>query len=66
MVIVDDQAASPIDVASSSLHDSVANLRATLQLPSLEAVFAALVAEENVDARSRGLVDAMKAGIAPE
>ena len=42
-------------------HDSVANLRATLQLPSLDAVFAALVVEENVDERSRGLVAAMKA-----
>ena len=42
-------------------HDSVANLRATLQLPSLDAVFASLVQEENVDERSRGLVTAMKA-----
>src|SRR6185295_13581144 len=42
-------------------HDSVANLRATLQLPSLDAVFAALVVEEHVDARSQGLVAAMKA-----
>ena len=42
-------------------HDSVANLRATLQLPSLDAVFASLVEEENVDERSRGLVTAMKA-----
>lgn len=42
-------------------HDSVTNLRATLQLPSLDAVFAALVAEEDVDERSRGLVAAMKA-----
>ena len=42
-------------------HDSVANLRATLQLPSLDAVFAALVAEENVEARTQGLVAAMKA-----
>jgi ABC-2 type transport system ATP-binding protein len=42
-------------------HDSVANLRATLQLPSLDAVFAALVAEENVEERTRGLVAAMKA-----
>ena len=41
--------------------DSVANLRATLQLPSLDAVFAALVVEENVDERSRGLVAAMQA-----
>src|SRR6267378_7346686 len=37
-------------------HDSVANLRATLQLPSLDAVFAAIVVEENVDERSQGLV----------
>ena len=36
-------------------------LRATLQLPSLDAVFAALVAEENVEERTRGLVAAMKA-----
>ena len=42
-------------------HDSVANLRATLVLPSLDAVFAALVTEENVDERSQGLVAAMKA-----
>jgi|SRR5262245_7848131 len=41
-------------------HDSVANLRATLQLPSLDAVFAALVVEENVEARSQALVAAMK------
>jgi ABC-2 type transport system ATP-binding protein len=42
-------------------HDSVANLRATLQLPSLDAVFTALVAEENIEERTRGLVAAMKA-----
>ena len=42
-------------------HDSVANLRTTLQLPSLDAVFAALTAEENVEARSRAMVAAMKA-----
>ena len=40
-------------------HDSVANLRATLQLPSLDAVFAALVAEDDVDERTRRLVAAM-------
>ena len=40
-------------------HDSVANLRATLQLPSLDAVFAALVAEEDLGERTRGLVAAM-------
>ena len=42
-------------------HDSVANLRATLELPSLDAVFASLVAEDNVDDRSRRLIAAMKA-----
>ena len=42
-------------------HDSVANLRATLQLPSLDAVFAALVSEENVGARTDGLLEAMHA-----
>lgn len=42
-------------------HDSVANLRSTLRLPSLDAVFAALVAEENVEERSKGLIAAMKA-----
>ncbi|HEV3141469.1 MAG TPA: ABC transporter ATP-binding protein [Vicinamibacterales bacterium] len=42
-------------------HDSVENLRATLRLPSLDAVFAALVAEENVGERTSGLIEAMKA-----
>jgi ABC-2 type transport system ATP-binding protein len=42
-------------------HDSVANLRATLQLPSLDAVFASLVQEDQVDERSHALVAAMKA-----
>jgi ABC-2 type transport system ATP-binding protein len=42
-------------------HDSVANLRATLQLPSLDAVFAALVAEEHVEQRTRDMIAAMKA-----
>jgi ABC-2 type transport system ATP-binding protein len=41
-------------------HDSVANLRDTLRLPSLDAVFAALTAEENVEERSRKMVAAMK------
>ena len=41
-------------------HDSVANLRATLQLPSLEAVFSALVAEDDVVGRSQGLLEAME------
>ena len=40
-------------------HDSVAHLRTTLQLPSLDAVFAALVNEESVDHRTSGLIDAM-------
>jgi ABC-2 type transport system ATP-binding protein len=42
-------------------HDSVANLRSTLRLPTLDAVFAALTAEEDVDAQSREMVAAMKA-----
>jgi ABC-2 type transport system ATP-binding protein len=42
-------------------HDSVVNLRATLQLPSLDAVFAALTAEEDVAQRSHDLIAAMKA-----
>lgn len=42
-------------------HDSVGRLRDLLQLPSLDAVFAALTAEEHVEERSRGLVAAMKA-----
>jgi len=42
-------------------HDSVANLRSTLQLPSLDAVFASLVHEENVDGRARSLIAAMRA-----
>ena len=41
-------------------HDSVENLRMTLRLPSLDAVFAALVAEENLEDRTRGLVEVMK------
>jgi ABC-2 type transport system ATP-binding protein len=41
-------------------HDSVAHLRTTLNLPSLDAVFAALVAEERVDERTRGLIAAMR------
>jgi ABC-2 type transport system ATP-binding protein len=42
-------------------HDSVANLRDTLRLPSLDAVFASLVAEENIEERTNGLLAAMKA-----
>ena len=42
-------------------HDSVANLRATLHLPSLDAVFAALVAEEHVEQRTLDMIAAMKA-----
>jgi ABC-2 type transport system ATP-binding protein len=42
-------------------HDSVERLRSTLQLPSLDAVFASLVHEENVDGRTAALVDTMKA-----
>lgn len=40
---------------------SIAELRTSLRLPSLDAVFATLVAEEDVDDRSRGLIAAMKA-----
>jgi ABC-2 type transport system ATP-binding protein len=42
-------------------HDSVVNLRATLQLPSLDAIFAALTAEEDVVQRSHDMIAAMKA-----
>src|SRR6266700_899890 len=35
-------------------HDSVASLRATLHLPSLDAVFAALVADDDIEERTRG------------
>src|SRR4026209_2216747 len=42
-------------------HDSVASLRATLQLPSLDAVFSALVSEEHVGERTDGLLGAMRA-----
>ena len=41
-------------------HDSVAHLRSTLQLPSLDAVFAALVAEERVEERTFDMVTLMK------
>ena len=40
-------------------HDSVANLRNTLKLPSLDAVFATLVEEDDVDKRSAALLEAM-------
>jgi ABC-2 type transport system ATP-binding protein len=43
-------------------HDDVARLRETLKLPSLDAVFAALVSEEHVAERTQGLVDAMTRG----
>jgi ABC-2 type transport system ATP-binding protein len=42
-------------------HDSVENLRSTLKLPSLDAVFTALVAEDDVTSRTRALIAAMKA-----
>jgi len=41
-------------------HDSVDRLRQTLALPTLDAVFAALVAEEDVTVRTERLVAAMK------
>src|SRR6266508_5944906 len=40
-------------------HDSVRNLRATLQLPSLDAVVSALMADEHVEERTAGFVAAM-------
>lgn len=40
-------------------HDSVENLRSTLQLPSLDAVFATLVQEDDVEQRTSALVSAM-------
>jgi ABC-2 type transport system ATP-binding protein len=41
--------------------DSVANLRSLMRLPSLDAVFARVVSEENTEAASRALVEAMEA-----
>jgi len=41
-------------------HDSVSQLRTTLQLPSLDAVFSSLVREEDVSGRARGMVEAMR------
>ena len=40
-------------------HDSVDNLRNTLKLPSLDAVFATLVKEDDVDKRATALLAAM-------
>lgn len=42
-------------------QDTVAKLRSTLSLPSLDAVFAALVAEEDVASCSQALLTAMRA-----
>jgi ABC-2 type transport system ATP-binding protein len=42
-------------------HDSVANLRSLLRLPSLDAIFAALTVEEDVTERTSAMVAAMKA-----
>jgi len=42
-------------------HDSVSSLRTTLQLSSLDAVFSALVSEDDATERARALVAAMKA-----
>ena len=42
-------------------QDEVSNLRNTLQLPSLDAVFAALVQEERVEERVNGLLATMRA-----
>jgi ABC-2 type transport system ATP-binding protein len=41
-------------------HDSVDNLRATLRLPSLDAVFATLTSEDDVEGRTRALLAAIK------
>lgn len=41
--------------------DTVSQLRSMLALPSLDAVFAALTAEEDVEDRSRAMIAAMKA-----
>src|SRR5688572_5417185 len=40
-------------------HDSVDNLRNTLKLPSLDAVFASLVEEDNVEKRTNAFIEAM-------
>jgi ABC-2 type transport system ATP-binding protein len=40
-------------------HDSVERLRTTLQLPSLDAVFASLVEEDDSDARCHAMIAAM-------
>ena len=40
--------------------DSVANLRRLMELPTLDAVFARVVSEENTDDASRALVEAME------
>jgi ABC-2 type transport system ATP-binding protein len=40
-------------------HDSVERLRTTLQLPSLDAVFASLVQEDDSDARCHAMIAAM-------
>jgi ABC-2 type transport system ATP-binding protein len=42
-------------------HDSVERLRAILQLPSLDAVFASLVQEDDSEARCRSMIAAMNA-----
>ena len=65
VLVVVEQVCSRVVILKEGIivgHDSVANLRATLQLPSLDAVFAALVADDNIDERTRGLLAAMSAG----
>jgi ABC-2 type transport system ATP-binding protein len=42
-------------------HDYVERLRAMLQLPSLDAVFASLVQEDDTEARCRSMIAAMNA-----
>jgi len=41
-------------------HDSVERLRVLMQLPSLDAVFATLVVEQNADDRSKEMLDIMR------
>jgi ABC-2 type transport system ATP-binding protein len=41
-------------------HDSVTQLRTTLQLPSLDAVFASLVREDDISGRARSMIQAMR------
>jgi len=46
-------------------HDSVERLRAMLRLPSLDAVFASLVEEDDSEARCRSMIAAMRTSAVP-